>query len=233
MLTCPVCGAQNDDLAVTCRSCKSYLQAKVDTINLFSAIWGLMESPRPTFKKIVLSGQKNYVLILGALQGVAALLAFARWQNLGQGIDTSLVLGLATALGAFAGIAIQFILAGFVLQVARSLGGKGTLRNTRAVIAYAGIPLVLWLVILVPIEFGIFGRYLFEGNPSPAVIAPVLYYVLSGIEVLLLAASLYLLAVGIGVAHGFSAGRGAAVVGVVALIFFVALLLGREKRIGQ
>jgi hypothetical protein len=233
MLKCPVCSTENDDLALTCRSCKSYLQAKVDTIDLFSSIWGLMEAPRVTFKKIVLSSHKNYVVTLGGLQGIAALLAVARWQNLGRGVDVSIVLGLATVLGIVAGIAIQFILGSFVLQVARSLGGKGTFRNTRAVVAYAGIPLILWLIVLVPIEFGVFGRYMFEGNPSPAVIQPLLYYVLTAIEVLLAGWSMYLLAVGIGVAHGFATARGAVVVGIVALIFVVALLLGREKTVDQ
>ncbi len=29
MIECTVCGEQNDDLAVTCTSCKGYLQTKV------------------------------------------------------------------------------------------------------------------------------------------------------------------------------------------------------------
>jgi hypothetical protein len=233
MLKCPVCATENDDLALTCRSCKSYLQAKVDTIDLFAALWGLMEAPHRTFKRIVLSAHKNYVVILGALQGIAALVAVARWQHLGRGVEVTLVLGLATVLGILAGIAVQFILGSFIVQVARSLGGRGTFRNTRAVIAYAGIPLTLWLLVMVPIEFGVFGKYLFEGNPSPAVIQPVLYYVLLTIEVLLAAWSLYLLAVGVGIAHGIPTARGVVVVGVVFLILAFALFLGREKQSDQ
>ncbi len=233
MITCPVCGTENDDLSVTCSSCKGYLQAKVDTIDLFSTIWGLIESPRSALRKVILSRQKNYVLILGSLQGVAVLLAIARLQSLARGNDLALVVGLATVLGVVGGVGIQFLLGSFVLQVARSIGGKSSLRNMRAVIAYAGIPVVLWLVIILPIEFAIFGRYLFDSNPSPAVIQPVLYYALLGFDGLLVAWSLYLLSVGIGVANGITALRGAIVVLIVALVLAAAVVIGTERNSGS
>ena len=61
MITCSICGVQNDELAVLCSSCKSYLQSKVDSLNLFATIWQLIENPRAAFKKIVLARHKNYV----------------------------------------------------------------------------------------------------------------------------------------------------------------------------
>ncbi len=76
MIPCTVCGEANDDLATVCTKCHSYLQAKVDTIDLFPTIWGLIERPGPTMKKIVLARHKNYVFVLLMLLGVATSLAF-------------------------------------------------------------------------------------------------------------------------------------------------------------
>jgi len=66
--------------------------------------------------------------------------------------------------------------------VARMLGGSPSLRNMIAVVAYAGMPVVLALVFVVPVEIAVFGRYFFDNNPPPLVISPVIYVVLIGLH---------------------------------------------------
>jgi hypothetical protein len=233
MQKCPVCGAENESLAITCRSCKAFLQAKVDTLDLFASVWGLIESPRATMRKIVLSTHKNYVLLLSALAGIAALLAFAMWRELGRGVELGTIFMLSTLLGIVGGVAMNYLLGSFLIQVSRILSGRGSLRNTRAVLAYSCVPLVFWLVVFVPIEFGIFGKYLFEGNPSPAVLHPVPYYVLLALEIGLGLWGLFLLATGLAEANTYSRGRGFVAVAVLLAVLALAVVIGMGKGYGS
>jgi hypothetical protein len=233
MQKCPVCGAENESLAITCHSCKAFLQAKVDNLDLFATIWGLIESPRATMRRIVLSTHKNYVLALAALGGIATLLIFARWRSLGRGIELGSIFGLSSLFGIVAGILMLYLLAAFLLQISRILGGRGTLRNTRAVLAYSGVPLGIWLVIFLPIEFGIFGRYLFEGNPSPAVLQPVPYYVLLVLESGLSLWGLFLLATGLAEANTYPRWRGFVAVAVLLAVLTIAFVAGVGRGYGS
>lgn len=232
MQKCPVCGAENESLAITCRSCKAFLQAKVDNLDLFATVWGLIESPRSTMRKIVLSTHKNYVFLLSALAGIAALLAFAMWRKLGQGVELGTIFTLSTLLGLVSGIVMNYLLGSFLIQVSRILSGRGSLRNTRAVLAFSCVPLVFWLVVFVPIEFGVFGKYLFEGNPSPAVLQPVPYYVLLTLEIALGLWGVFLLATGLAEANTFSRGRGFVAVAILLAVLTIAVMVGLGKGYG-
>ena len=86
MIECRVCGAENGDLALTCGKCKSYLQAKVDTLDLFATAWGILESPARTFKRVVLAKRKNYVVLLSVFLGIGAMAAAVSYQNLGPSL---------------------------------------------------------------------------------------------------------------------------------------------------
>ncbi len=205
MITCSVCGAQNDDLATVCSSCKSYLQAKVDTLDLFSTMWGLFESPRRTFKRIVLARHKNYVLLLSALAGVSAAYAILWYRNLGRYFDNVLVIvGVGLVTGPLLGILVTLLISGIVRIAGNALGGKATVRNTFAVMAYSSVPVVLSLVFVFPVEVAIFGRYFFENNPPPIVINPAAYIALLGLDAIAVIWSWLLLIEGNLVCYGFS-----------------------------
>ncbi|MCK5571424.1 MAG: hypothetical protein KAJ12_01625, partial [Bacteroidetes bacterium] len=97
MIECTVCGEQNGDLAVTCTRCKAYLQTKIENLDLFSTMWGLLESPKRTFKRIVLSRRKNYVFFLSALLGIWILWTVFWGLNVGSRFDNTFSL-LATGI---------------------------------------------------------------------------------------------------------------------------------------
>ena len=87
------------------------------------------------------------------------------------------------------------------VTVARLLGAKTAVRAVAAVIVYAGIPVLSILIAVFPIKLAIFGVYLFDHNPSPVVIAPGLFWVLTGLEGLGALWSLGLLALGLRGSH--------------------------------
>lgn len=226
MITCQVCGTGNDDLAVVCRSCKSYVQGKVDTLNLFETMWGLMESPTRTFKKIALARSKNYVLLLAAMCGIAAVYAAFWAVQIGRRVEGLVsILGYGLAAGVPAGILGLLLLSVALRTAARTLGGTGTIRNVFAVSAYAATPIVLSLVVVFPVEIALFGIYLFDRNPSPMVLKPVPYVVLAVIDVLAALWSFLLLGIGLRVATGLPGIRAAALAGAAAAVVAGGLLV--------
>ncbi|MDH3251378.1 MAG: YIP1 family protein [Ignavibacteria bacterium] len=179
MITCSICETPNDDFAVLCVSCRSYLQAKVDNLNLFETVWGLMESPGRTFRRIVLSYHKNYVLLLSSLFGVFLVYAILWLKNVGHVFDNVLtLLGFGVVIGPFLGVLSVVLLSLLVGRLASVFGGKLTFRNAYAVTSYAMIPTVIFLAVVFPIQIAIFGIYLFDRNPSPMVLQPAIYVAL-------------------------------------------------------
>lgn len=76
MINCPVCYSDNDELEIVCKSCRGFLQTKVDNINLFETLWGLIENPSKTFKNIAIAKSADTIdsvqllFIFGFLGGI-------------------------------------------------------------------------------------------------------------------------------------------------------------------
>ena len=202
-MKCTVCGAENDDRAVVCVSCKSYLQSKVDALDLFDTLWRLVESPGRAFKRIVLSQHKNYVLLLSALLGCSLLYGVFWYRNLGGLFGNILeVIGAGLLAGLPLGIlfvALVSLALGIVIRLA---GKKATFRNLFAVVSYAGAPIVLSLIVIFPLEVALFGLDFFGQNPSPMVLKPLVYIVLLFFDGMAIVWSWILLAKGISAASG-------------------------------
>jgi hypothetical protein len=224
MLKCPVCGTQNGDLDTVCVSCKGFIQAKVDTLDLFSTFWGLCESPHRTFRRIALAKSKNYVVLLSVGLGIALAFTYLWYWQMAVHIPS---LPTLVAIGLFLGLPaglLLIVLLGIGVRAVLKLG-KVTLsaRNCRAVIAYAALPLVATVMIVLPMEIAIFGRFFFDNNPPPMVIDPVAYVGLLGIEAAAVIWSFVLLMIGLRAASGSS--WPVAIVAACSIIGAVAALL--------
>lgn len=218
MILCSVCGTENDDLAVLCKNCKSYLQTKVDTLDLFGMMWMLMESPRRAMKRVVLARYKNYVYFLSALFGISLVYTIMWYRNLGRVFNDLFVL-LAGGLfaGPVVGILFALVCSLILSAFARMIGGKASVRNTFAVVAYSTVPIVFSLVFILPVEIAIFGLSFFDSNPSPLVLKPVEYVILIGLDIVATIWSWFLLVEGIVVANGFTRLK-SAMAGIVLLV---------------
>jgi hypothetical protein len=202
MLLCPVCGKENDDLAVICVSCKGYLQAKVDTLDLFHTSWAVLESPQATMHRIAIARHKNYTLTLSFLFGIAFAITILWFGNYGRPLGgLGPVMLVAIVSGPVLGV-ISVLLMSIVLRITSGiLGGHSSLRETLAVVAYATVPIVWSLVLVFPIEIAVFGGYFFDSNPSPLVINPVAYLGLLALDSSAVLWSWILLVHGVRVAH--------------------------------
>jgi hypothetical protein len=176
MIQCSVCGAKNRDLATVCSACKSFLQARPEALDLFSTMWGLMESPRRAMKKIVLSRRKNYALFLAGLLGIFIVVTALWLANLARFFQSATSTVLAAVVGgALGGVVLLLLLALILALTSLLFGGRPSVRNLFAVLAFSGFPCVFVLFFVFPVQFAIFGQYLFYRNPSPMVLNPLVY----------------------------------------------------------
>lgn len=180
----------------------------MDALNLFSTMWGLIESPSATFKKIVLSRHKNYVVLLGMLFGVSLTLDVIWYVKLGTLIlGLGAILGAATVVGPFIGMGLLSVGAFIVKFLTRPIGGIATTRNMWAALSYATMPMVIALVFLAPVELAIFGKYFFGVNPPPSVIKPTEYSVILGLKGAVFLHWFFLSVVGVMAANAFKKGK--------------------------
>ncbi len=195
MITCSICKTENDEYAIICSNCKSYVQNRIPNLDFFETIWKVIESPRKAFHDITLAEHKNYSLLLFALFGVALSFSGFWYFRLGSRFDSLLdLLGKATGIGIIVGFICAFLFTLLFEMMMRIFGGKGTTRNSLGVLAYATTPVSLSLMMILPIELLTFGMYLFTSNPDPYMIKPGMYVTLIGFDGIM---ALWALALGV------------------------------------
>lgn len=205
MIVCPVCKTHNDVFAIRCLSCGSYVQDRVPTLDLFSIVWLMIESPSRAFRKIILSEHKNYVLVIGLFLGVASSFILMWVKKSGNSFDN---LFPAMAFGSILGIALSIPL---TLLLAVSIhfcsvlaGGAGKWKESYGVVGWSFMPMIFFVVVILPLQLAALGLFAFSTNPSAYQIKPVVTTVLLGLEGLMIVWSIVLLGIGISMAHRFS-----------------------------
>lgn len=203
MILCSVCRAENDHLATVCKSCGSFLQQRIENLDLFSSAWSVIERPARGFKTIALARHKNYMVLLSAAAGVAFVFGFfwlAKMAEYAQNLIN--LLGAGLALGPPAGIAVVLLVSSTIVVYSRITGTHTRLRDAYAVAAYASVPLILTSILFLPLEVMSFGPYFFARNPSPYLIRPFSYVTFLALDGAFAVWSLILLCVGIRVLFG-------------------------------
>jgi hypothetical protein len=183
MITCPLCQTSNHHLAITCTSCGSFLQTRVDTLDLFTTSWNLIERPTKAFYTIAVARHKNYMLPLSAIAGIAFTFAFFWIIKAGEYAETFLHLmtaGIVT--GPVVGILSVLLYSLILTSIAHLLGIEARLKNAFAITAYALVPVIITVIVLLPIEVMTFGPYFFTRNPSPYQLKPLSYILLIGLD---------------------------------------------------
>ena len=161
------------------------------------------------------------VLALVCLAGVAVALGTSAAATLYDNAeyDALLVAVWAVVAGGIVAFTGYFLFGGALYLGARGLGGAGSFRRARHLLAYAAAPLALSLLVLWPVQLAIFGTDLFrrfgsdEGDLGRFFDALELGFALwAGV----------LLLVGVRTVHGWSWWRSLGALGLVAL-FLAAL----------
>ena len=229
MLNCSLCNTQNYHLAIVCSKCGSFLQRRVDNIDLFTTVWSLIERPAAGFRTIALAQHKNYALSLSAIAGIglAFLLFWAvKAGEFAENLVNLFVAGVVTGLPL--GVVIAVLISFSAASIANMGRAKVRIRDVFSVVAYALLPVAFTLVLVLPVELLTFGQYFFTRNPSAYLLKPFSYIVLIGLDGASVLWSLSLMCIGFGV---LLEGKWLKAVAIVLLsIFLVACLSGAIVR---
>ena len=176
MIACPVCSTINHHLAITCSSCGSYVQHKVDNLNLFETMWKVIESPRKGFHEIAISRYKNYAIFLSAVAGIGFTFTIFWFLKIGEAIPELIkLLSMGIGLGPFVGIIWMLVFALIVKTISSIARSRISFRNIFAISAYALVPILLTIFSILPIEILTFGSFMFMRTPSPYSLKPFSY----------------------------------------------------------
>ena len=167
------------------------------------------------------------VITIASLAGISVVLcsrAFRQMLNDGS-VSLVIVPVLAFIAGTIYAAAVYWLGGGLLYGASRRLGGLGSYRRSRHVLALAAAPLALSLLTFWPIRIAVYGQDLFRTGGDDYGRGDAIF---GGIYLGLTAWTAWLLLVGVRTVHGWPWGRAAAAVvlaaGFPALIILAASL---------
>ena len=173
----------NHHLVTVCTSCGSFIQQKIDNIDLFETAWHIIESPARAFRSIALAKHKNYAIVLSAIAGIGFAFTLFWFLNVGDVISELLLLlffGLVS--GPIIGPILMLVFSLIVRTLAVFSKVPLRFRNIFAVASYSLVPIIVTVFTLLPIELLTFGVFMFSKNPSPYTIKPFSYVVIIALD---------------------------------------------------
>lgn len=183
---------------------------------VLAAPQAVFASLRDESEEAVEARQEQLTAIIG-LAGIAAVLATPTFRRILNDGDVSLVLVpvLAFISGAVYAVAVYWVGGALLHGATRRLGGLGSYRRARHVVALAATPLALSLVAVWPLRIAIYGEDLFRtgGNdwgPGDRIFGGLVYAAVVW--------SILLLLVGVRAVHGWSWARSTAAVALAAAL---------------
>lgn len=134
-------------------------------------------------------------------------------------IDGYLIAVWAFLAGAIYGVASYWLAGAAVYLGQRGAGGTGDYQQARHVLAYAAVPLIVWLVFVWPVRVALYGKDLFRTGGSDGGTSRVVFGAVGGLFVLW---CLGLLALGLRTVYGWDWRRSAIAIS-LAVAAFLAL----------
>jgi hypothetical protein len=189
----------------------------------------VLVAPRAVFASLrdesveaVEARQEPLTAMIG-LAGIAGVLGtpVARHLLNDPSVSESLIPVWAFLSGMLYAIAVYWLGGGLVFGAARRLGGLGSYRRARSVVALSGAPLALALVTLWPLRIAIYGNVLFrtggtDWGPGDRIFGGLVYFAYAWSAILLL--------VGVRSVHGWSWARSLAALALAAALPVLILL---------
>lgn len=197
IIACPSCNSENLFESYKCANCSAILRTRVSNIDFWETLNSLLFRTGDTFKKIIYSDHKNYLLILLILFALKLL----QYSFFIFGLTDQSIHFEKFFLNLVLSIILIFIFTVLFMEITRlvflKIARQKLLRkNFFSVFGYSSAFFSLSLFILLPIEIILFGPYLFSQNPSPFDIKPIPAYTIIGIELIMLITFIFLLIVG-------------------------------------
>lgn len=179
MITCPICNTKNLHLDVICKNCGSFLQQKIENINLFEVLWLLLENPKKGLRIVAIAKHKNYIIFLSAFIGISYTFKIFEVIRVYDFISKPLSIFLG---GFILGTGLGFIILATLTYLSIILSKvfklvKLKFKQIYSAYAFAGTPIIYILIFIFPLKIMNFGVHLFSNNPSAFIINPTVYWI--------------------------------------------------------
>jgi len=195
---CENCGKENPYYQLKCKSCQSYLRRRVVNIELWETIGKIIESPSKAFENVIFAEHKNFLILMTFLFSFAVLADLNLVNN--YFFENSLVNISYIAFGIIVGASLMNAL---ILKFTfLAMNSKTRFLDNLYLTIFANTPQIFSLVLLLPVQFALFGEYWFTFNPSPLVYKETQSWIVIGLEGVLLLWSFILLLISFKVETG-------------------------------
>lgn len=191
------------------------------------AWWSIWTQPRRTVQRIVESDARKGVIALAGLAGFHEALNRASMRSTADQVDMPVVLLVVAIAGPLVGIVSLYVGGALLHGTGKWLGGKASIENVRAALAWSAVPFILALLLWVPQSL-LFGAELFRTETPRMDASPTLALAFGflGITIWIWYAVVFLKC--LGQVQGFSAWKAMAnafLGGVIALVAIVGVVL--------
>lgn len=191
---CKKCSAENPPYKSICTNCKSYLRERTVNLDLWKTIGQIIESPADSFKQIVYSEHKNFIIFLTLLLALKNLIIarFLSVPALGkEGVSVPFTLSYLMIL--IVTVILLYMFSLIQKYLYSKIKIKLRIKDVYALNIYSFIPLVLSLIFPFIIEVVVLGGDIFSKSPTPFEIKPTISYILAGLEAVVFLWSLFLI----------------------------------------
>jgi len=127
---------------------------------IINSIISIFIKPRATIQQIVDKNPEDSVMLLACLAGISNVLNRAAIRSTGDTMELFEILFFALILGPFVGVISLYSVSFFIHWTGKWIGGTSSLENIRAAMAWASIPVVISVSLLIP-QVILFGEELF------------------------------------------------------------------------
>jgi len=169
-------------------------------MNPWLSMW---TQPRATMRQILDTNPDRLVHVLMVIGGIVGALTRAASRNAGDEMSLGVLWSVYGVVGAIGGLVTLYIGGGILTWSGSWLGGRGNFQQIRAALAWAQVP-VVWALILLVIELAVFGQEMYTSKAPTIESNPGLVVTLMLIEVIVAIWGLVILVKCLAEAHGFS-----------------------------
>lgn len=185
---CPNCKSMNNIKSLKCNNCQHLMRERIIGIDIWKLFWELLESPSNAMKKVFLAEHKNYLFVIFFIIALKISLLMLNIHSLVANVNyfdniiTNLLLNLAIFL--LTVLSINLII--WRLYKFYKFGIK--FKDLLAVTVYSYWLFIFSFIVLIPVEYALFGKYFFTNEFSPFVLKPgpaIILYILELIPLIL------------------------------------------------
>lgn len=189
---------------------------------------GIVRRPAETLREVLTHPRTSHAVALSSAGGIYWAVNLAIAQGLGRSLPPGLLFATVVVLGSLGGIAYLYALSILINWACDVLGGEPTRAKVRSLLAVAGIPGVVALLIFGLPRIALFGHGLFMPDRPWLQASPLIVWGLWFGDAVCFSWSLLLVVRGLKMMNGFSTSRAvlAAVLPAVPIVLIGLLFLG-------